>query len=128
MSLYLLLETEAREDGAGPVVETETATAETVVTLGITQALERQRLEVSIWGSQDGEHWGAKPLVEFPAKSYCGRYSIPLKGTVRDPDSSGRNSSATLPGALAWASAARTASRSAPGSRLTSARSATSVS
>ena len=78
MSLYLLSETEAREDGAGPVVETETEVAETVVTLGITQALEREGLQVSIWGSQDGEHWGAKPLIEFPAKSYCGRYSIPL--------------------------------------------------
>ena len=78
MSLYLLPETESREDGAGPVFETETATSDTVVTLGITQALERERLEVSIWGSQDGADWGAKPLVEFPAKSYCGRYSIPL--------------------------------------------------
>lgn len=49
-----------------------------MVTLGITQALEREGLQVSIWGSPDGETWGAKPLIEFPAKSYCGRYSIPL--------------------------------------------------
>jgi hypothetical protein len=76
MNLFLLPETETREDGAGPVIETPSATA--VVTLGITQALEREGLQVSIWGSADGESWGAKPLIEFPAKSYCGRYSIPL--------------------------------------------------
>lgn len=78
MNLYLLPETEACQDGAGPVVETEAAAAEAVLTLGITQALEREGLEVSIWGSPDGEHWGDKPLVEFPSKSYCGRYSMPL--------------------------------------------------
>ena len=76
MNLYLLPETESREDGAGPVIETTEAAA--VVTLGITRAIEREGLQVSIWGSPDGEDWGAKPLVEFPAKSYCGRYSISL--------------------------------------------------
>ena len=77
MSLYLLLETESRHDGAGPVVETEApASLEAVITLGITQALEREGLEVAVLGSHDGKTWGQ--LVEFPAKSYCGRYSIPL--------------------------------------------------
>jgi hypothetical protein len=77
MSLYLLPETESRHDGAGPVVETETpASLEAVVTLNITQALEREGLEVAVLGSPDGENWDA--LVEFPSKSYCGRYSIPI--------------------------------------------------
>ena len=76
MNVYLLPETEARYDGAGPALETESG--EAVVTLGITQTLEREGLEVSIWGSTDGEDWGAKPLLTFPAKSYCGQYSIPL--------------------------------------------------
>jgi hypothetical protein len=78
MSLYLLPETETRHPGAGPAIETETDVADAVVTLGITQAHERVGLEVSIWGSPDGEDWGAKPLLVFPAKSYCGRYTIPL--------------------------------------------------
>lgn len=77
MNLYLLPETETREDGAGPAIETPSPNT-AVVTLGITQALEREGLQVSIWGSPDGESWGAKPLAEFPAKSYCGRYSLPL--------------------------------------------------
>lgn len=76
MNLYLLPETESCEDGAGPAIETPSPTA--VVTLGITQALEREGLQVAIWGSSDGESWGAKPLAEFPAKSYCGRYTLPL--------------------------------------------------
>jgi hypothetical protein len=73
---FLLPEIESREDGSGPVVEANTT--DCLVTLGITQALEKAGLEVSIWGSEDGEHWGAKPLAEFPAKSYCGRYSMKL--------------------------------------------------
>jgi hypothetical protein len=79
MNLYLLPETETREDGAGPAIETSPSpNAEAVVTLGITQALEREGLQVSIWGSPDGESWGPQPLAEFPAKSYCGRYTLPL--------------------------------------------------
>jgi hypothetical protein len=77
MNLYLLPKTETCEDGAGPAIETPSPNT-AVVTLGITQALEREGLQVSIWGSPDGESWGPKPLAEFPAKSYCGRYTLPL--------------------------------------------------
>ncbi len=73
---YLVPETECREDGAGPVLEAHPA--QCLLTLGITHVMEREGLEVSIWGSEDGENWGAKPLVEFPRKSYCGRYSMTI--------------------------------------------------
>jgi len=71
---YLLPELECGEDGAGPIVET--IPTQCVLTLGITQVTEREGLEVSIWGSEDGENWGSRPLAEFPPKSYCGRYSL----------------------------------------------------
>lgn len=71
---YLLPETECRTDGSGPVVEAQPTQCR--FTLGITEVTERDDLEVSIWGSPDGEDWGVKPLAEFPRKSACGRYSM----------------------------------------------------
>jgi hypothetical protein len=49
-----------------------------VLTLGITRILEQESLEVSVWGSADGESWGSRPLTTFPPKFYCGIYSILL--------------------------------------------------
>lgn len=75
--LFLLPETESTHDGMGPVL-TPDVHGECVVTLEITQAIANEGLQVAIWGSADGEHWGEKPLAEFPAKSYCGRYFLKL--------------------------------------------------
>ena len=49
-----------------------------VLTLGITRILEQESLEVSVWGSIDGENWGSRPLATYPPKFYCGIYSILL--------------------------------------------------
>jgi hypothetical protein len=49
-----------------------------LVTLGITRIIEQESLDVSIWGSADNAEWGAKPLVAFPQKFYCGTYQILL--------------------------------------------------
>ena len=73
---YLLPETVAQEDGFGPVVPAECDA--TRLTLGITTALEQEQLEVSVWASSDGEHWGDKPVARFRRKSYCGMYNLPL--------------------------------------------------
>lgn len=73
----LLPETESMQDGHGPVVDTVPASCHRV-TLGITQTLEHERLDVAIWGSPDGEDWGPHALAEFRGKSYCGLYSLLL--------------------------------------------------
>ncbi len=73
----LLPEIESMMDGQGPVVDAEPLSCQ-VLTLGITQTLEREQLDVSIWGSADGEDWGSRPLAEFSGKSYCGVYSLTL--------------------------------------------------
>jgi hypothetical protein len=73
---YLLNETMTQEDGWGPVIETEPKAL--TVTLSITSALEQERLEVTVLGSPDGEHWMEKPLADFRKKSYCGKYELPL--------------------------------------------------
>lgn len=73
---YLLRETVAHEDGLGPVVEAEPKA--TLLTLGITTALEQEQLDVTVWASIDGEDWGDRPIAKFCHKSYCGLYNLPL--------------------------------------------------
>jgi hypothetical protein len=76
---FLLPESIARADGIGPEIDLGSKQGKLLVlTLGITRILEQESLEVSVWGSADGEYWGAKPLAKFPPKFYCGLYSILL--------------------------------------------------
>ena len=82
---FLLPESIARADGAGPEIDLGTTRGKLlVITLGITRILEQESLEVSVWGSPDGEKWGATPLAKFPPKFYCGLYSILLNLGSRD--------------------------------------------
>ena len=64
-------------DGCGPVFELSPSEQGTllVLTLAINGVVEHESLFVSIWGSPDAEDWGARPLVSFPPKHYCGVYS-----------------------------------------------------
>jgi hypothetical protein len=76
---FLVPESIARSDGKGPEVDLGPKRGKLLVlTLGITRILEQESLEVSVWGSADGEHWGSRPLVTYPPKFYCGIYSILL--------------------------------------------------
>jgi hypothetical protein len=76
---FLLPETTVREAGAGPEISLGSQQGEALVlTLGITRIVEQESLDVSIWGSADGSDWGAKPLVSFPQKFYCGTYQMPI--------------------------------------------------
>ena len=76
---FLLPETTVREAGTGPEVALDGRKGGTLIlTLGITRIIEQESLDVSIWGSVDGSDWGAKPLISFPQKFYCGTYQILL--------------------------------------------------
>lgn len=76
---FLLPETTIREAGNGAGLELGEGRGHVVLlTLGITRIIEQESLDVSIWGSADGNEWGAKPLVSFPQKFYCGTYQILL--------------------------------------------------
>ena len=54
-----------------------------LLTLGITRIIEQQSIDISIWGSADGSDWGAKPVISFPQKFYCGTYQIVVDLTDR---------------------------------------------
>jgi hypothetical protein len=76
---FLLPETTVREAGTGPVLEiSEFQGGVLLLTLGITRIIEQESLDVAIYGSSDGAEWGAKPLITFPQKFYCGTYQILL--------------------------------------------------
>jgi len=76
---FVLPETTIREPGTGPAADLgETRGSTVLLTLGITRIIEQESLDVSIWGSADGNEWGAKPLIAFPQKFYCGTYQILL--------------------------------------------------
>src|ERR1700760_3457957 len=83
---FLLPETTVREAGAGPVVEVgEARGGMLVLTLGITRILEKEHIDVAIWGSADGRDWGTIPIAAYPQKFYCGTYQMHLDLSTR-PD------------------------------------------
>jgi hypothetical protein len=78
-SKFLLPESVTRQDGMGPEIELpdgemEVGSTTLQLTLGITRILEKEILDVSVWGSADGNEW--MHLAAFPRKSYCGKYSM----------------------------------------------------
>ena len=81
---FLLPEITVREAGAGPDISLGDQRGETLIlTLGLTRIIEQESVDVSVWGSTDGLDWGAKPLVSFPQKFYCGTYQMLLKLSER---------------------------------------------
>ena len=49
-----------------------------VLDLAITQVIEQESLEISIWGSPDGNDWGKMPLLKFPQQFYRGTARMAL--------------------------------------------------
>jgi hypothetical protein len=83
---FLLPETTVRDAGATPVIDLrEERGGMLFLTLGISRIVERESIEIGIWGSADGTDWGRTPLLSYPQKSYCGVYQMPLDLTRR-PD------------------------------------------
>lgn len=76
---FLLPESVSREDGSGPAMDLDGLQGKVIsLTLGITRIIEQESLDVAVWGSPDGNDWGAKPLIAFPQKFYCGTYTVLL--------------------------------------------------
>ena len=72
---FLFPESIAREDGQGAGISLgESRARSLLLTLGITRILQQGTLDVSIWGSTDGQAW--QPVASFPQKFYCGTYSL----------------------------------------------------
>jgi hypothetical protein len=76
---FLFPETEVQKDGEGPAIPVEEAAGKTLqLTLGITDVVEQESLDLHVFGSADGAEWTAKPLISFPQKFYQGVYTVLL--------------------------------------------------
>jgi hypothetical protein len=65
--------------GDGPAVDISAAANPVfLLTLNITQVIEQESLDLTIWGSPDGSNWGDKPLLVFPQKFYRGEHPMLL--------------------------------------------------
>jgi len=53
-----------------------------LLTLDITEIIEQESLDVSVYGSADGSVWGAKPVATFPQKFYRGESPLLLDLTA----------------------------------------------
>ena len=77
--MFVLPETTVRGSGVGPQLALEAETRGWIVfTMDITRVVERQSLDVSVWGSGDGTDWGQHPLLRFRRKFYCGTDQVGL--------------------------------------------------
>lgn len=77
---YLVPEkTIAGAKGDGPALDISSAGNRVfLLTLNITNIIEQEALDVSIYGSGDGAAWSAKPLASFPQKFYRAQHPLLL--------------------------------------------------
>lgn len=73
---------EANGDGAAMELSAN-STRTFLCLLSITRQIEQESLDVSIWGSADGENWGSKPLLKMPQGFYRGEEKRVLDLTLR---------------------------------------------
>jgi hypothetical protein len=74
---FLVEEVTIRESGESAVFDASNQpTGDLLFTLGITHAVEQERIGVDILGSNDGVTWTAGPVASFTPKSYCGTYKM----------------------------------------------------
>ena len=73
---------EASDDGASfNISESETRTF--LCRLAVTEQIEQESLDVSIWGSADGETWPKRPLLKLPQQFYRGTTKLVLDLSLR---------------------------------------------
>jgi len=65
--------------GDGPAIDVSVAKSRIfLLTLEITNIIEQESLDVSVYASVDGTTWGTKPIVSFPQKFYRGEHPLML--------------------------------------------------
>jgi len=73
---------EASADGASFNIS-ESATRTFLCCLTVTDQIEQESLDVSIWGSADGEVWPKRPLLKLPQQFYRGTTKLVLDLSLR---------------------------------------------
>ena len=73
---------EANGDGAAFDISAS-ATRTFLCRLTVSDQIEQESLDVSIWGSSDGENWTKKPLLKLPQQFYRGTTKLVLDLSLR---------------------------------------------
>ncbi len=73
---------EASGDGASFNIS-ESATRTFLCRLTVTDQIEQESLDVSIWGSAEGQTWPKKPLLKLPQQFYRGTTKLVLDLSLR---------------------------------------------
>ncbi len=61
------------ENGDGEKVDISGSLTRTFLcTMLIADQIEQESIDVSVWGSEDSENWGAKPVLKLPQQFYRG--------------------------------------------------------
>jgi hypothetical protein len=76
--------TRVEENGDGAAVNVSASATRTFLcTMLISDQVEQESLDVSIFGSADGEAWPAKPLLKLPQRFYRGETRAVLELALR---------------------------------------------
>ena len=77
-------DTRVESNGNGTKVDVSASQSRTFLCeLLITDQIEQESIDVSIWGSADGENWASKPLLKLPQQFYRGQTRMVLDLTLR---------------------------------------------
>ena len=69
--------------GDGPTIDLSTASNRVfLLTLNITEIIEQESLDVTVYGSADGAAWSPKPIANFPQKFYRAQHPLLLDLTA----------------------------------------------
>lgn len=85
MDLHLVpADTRVTANGEGAPVDVSASTTRTFLcVLRIAESIEQESLDVSIYGSADGQNWQAKPILKLPQRFYGGVTRMVLDLTPR---------------------------------------------
>jgi len=72
-----------RENGHGDAVDVRSSATRTFFcVLLIRDQIEQESVDISVWGSADGEIWGTQPLLRLPQQFYRGETRAVLELTL----------------------------------------------
>jgi hypothetical protein len=76
-------DTLVNESGFGAAVDIRTSETRTFFcVMNITDQIEQESVDVSIWGSANGENWGTHPILKLPQQFYRGETRAVLDLTL----------------------------------------------
>jgi hypothetical protein len=78
------LDTTLVENGVGEAFDIGASSTRTFFcVMVITDQLEQESIDVSIWGSPDGQNWGTHPILKLPQRFYRGETRAVLELVLR---------------------------------------------